>query len=1003
MAPGGFGGANINDSGIRTNSIIYALNYLLGLPVNNTSKPGQTTRNIFSTFGALVGRSPMTGTPKSPTAESAAPTNTNMEIYHATSSNVPKAFNKQDSVTYGGTGAALSFPNSRLQQSSATGKPTTGTVGTFLELGDDGSVHRNSLPTADSGQQYSIFDFGLIPPDDASQTISGGVGTNTVVANQQYKQLYYIDLGELPVVPMQLRTDCSQIVMDFNSFITEVCDKSGVDFFWEMLYLKVYTNMPSIKIIKLRTVSRKVQPSDRKISDYIATLREQGVMLSSVSLGKEFNSAAKPRTMLIGAKQQRLFQAKNYTLAYKASNYIYHTTRKKFIHYDTFNDLTYNAYRIPDPGSIRDLLAIERQTSVTSPNEIKKADFYDIDTSWNKHSNNAFPAKGNYLKSVSSTTTITTGGDSPLVKGSSTPSIKNSDTFIRDIGKVLFDWAYTKFLDKSSTNANQSLNRDLHKQQNWWISSPASNDSGSSSGSSSGGGGGWSSGVGSVSVRGGTGSPGSAPTESTVLSNFADAIADIGYNVFKYNPNTHYFKNRLKYTFNDLAQFGWTRDDGAKRFIPIFYHSVCPFFGTVDFIDKTKTQYATVDKTKKPRPVWFDTWLNGLAIEFNVKELPITRLELEGIFNGGTFIVHETELRAALVGYDSWMGYLSTRIHDPHIKQMVKNAVCGNRVITPSPQPTPQASRRAGPTAPNSADVGAVANMNPGQGDNKPQQKDTKSDWQVTSDNDWDACAIFCALFKIETGLNQKTKSANAGASTPKNRNAGLQSALQDDLKTLHAFFRKIADEYYGKKFMVRLPMILSYKDRDAMINLDPRPTPTPAPNSANIGSTTAPSSSNPSQGSSNSSTTGGTSNPNAGTIPTAGFTYINIGTSDNPRYLTEGTGKIYSNYSISPEGAWEEYGNSIDDCIMVGAYTASPFTDDSGKIKPILGYPADDKFDHEAYFCCEWVRDNVCKLVTGPNVFYYYDILKRSNALSNANRYTAFTGGTRNGGAPCS
>jgi hypothetical protein len=974
MAPGGFGGANINDSGIKTNSVIYALNYLLGIPVTSTNKPGETTRSVFSPFGALVGRSPMSATPRE------TPVDTLPMVIYTTSGDVPKARNSIHPVNLGPTGSALSFPQSRVRESSATGKSVAGTVSGFLEIGDDGTVYRNSAPVSadNSGIEYNIFDFGLIPPDDISATIP--VGGNNAIVNQQYKQLYYLDLGELPVVPTQLRTDCSQSVIDLNSFITEICDKSGVDFFYEMLFLKVYNNYPAIKIIKLRTVSRRVQPSDRKISDYIARLREQKVAVSSVSLGKEYNSSAKPRTMLIGAKQQRLFQTKNYGLAYRASNYLYDTINKRFISYsDNVRSHPHgklrNYYRIPNPSSVRDPLALNRTTTITRSNERPVSNFYLQESSWNSidGDNDIFPARGNYYLSNSNISTTTTDTSNIPTK-LTLSSIKYSDVFIEHIAKTLFSWAHSSFV---SSSQDHTLTRTLHQALAFWITSytGASPFETSSSNNSR-----------------------NAGTEATILSNFARAIAEIGYNVWNTRNNSHYFKNRLQYLVN--KDVPWFRDDGFTRFFPIMYNSICPYFGTVDYIDKTKTQYVTVDKTRKPRPVWFDTWLNGLVIEFNVKELPITRLELQGIYNGGTFIVHETEIRAAMAGYDNWMAYLSMRIHDPHIKQMVKNAVCGNGNIPPVPKKERQATRRNEPSAPGAADVGDTSTNFGGQGANKPQQKDTRSDWQTTSDNDWDACAIFCALFNIQTSLNNKTKSANAGAATPKNRRSGLQSALYDDLNTLHSFFKKIGDEYYGKKFMVRLPMILSYRDRDTMINMDPRPTPTPAPNAANTGSTTPPSG-GPNPGTSNPGSDP-SSNPNAGSIPSANYTYINIGSSENPRYITEGSGKVYSNYNISPEGAWEEYGNSIDDCIMVGGYAASIFTDDSGRIKPILGYPADDKFDHEAFWCCEWVRDNVCKLVNGPNMFYYYDILKRSNALSNASRYTDFPGNDDNNSNAC-
>jgi len=1002
MAPGGFGGAGINDEGINTNSIIYTINYLLSLPTTTTAYAGQTTKSIFSPFGALVGRSPMTATPK-------AGETLYMRIYRVGDTDIPQTTNDIYPVYYtrGQTNPALGFPASRKREASASADnlSVAGTVSGFLEIGDDGTVARNTstMPNIQTGTtMYNIFDFGLLPPDSISATIPANDGTG--IDNQDYKQLYYLDLGELPAVPMQLRTDCNQSIVDLNTFITEICDKSGIDFFYEMLYIKVYNNAPSVKIIKLRTVTRRVQPSDRAISDYIARLRDAGVPVSSVSLGKEYNSSAKPRTILIGGKQQRLFQTKNYGLAYRASDYIYHSTDKKLLHYSSDDDRAIpnaqmqNFWRVPNPGSVRDPYALARTTSISKHNEIAVTGYYDPDNSWSLTNILELPIFGNYIKSSSPDDLPAVTVDT-VEKKSDSPDLSTSEKFLLAIGKTVFDWAYTRIIEKSK---HENFDRDLHMVNPFWTTpwsttSQYTSSGGSSSGGSGGNSGG-SSGGGSSNNNGITQTP-----EATILDNFAKAIGDIGYNTFNKHAS-HYLENRgstylrNKDTDQDGWENGWKIDDANTRFFPIMYNSICPFFGTTDYIDKSRNQYNLIDKTRKPRCVWFDTWQNNMVIEFNVKELPITKLELQGIYNGGTFYVTESELRAAIAGWDSWIGYMSMRIHDPHIKQMIKNATCGSREIPPPPAPVPKDRTRTGPPAPSAADNGKTANTNPGQGDNKPQQKDTKSDMQVTSDNDWDACAIFTSIFKINSSFNEKTKSSSAGAAVPKNTKSGLNFALTADLKLLHEFFRKVGDEFYGKKFMVRIPMILSYRDRSSLINMDPRPTPTPAPSTNTAPANPAdPDPNSPGRGSDGSSLPQATANPGA-----QAPSYVNIGTAENPRYITEGNGKIYSSYKTSPEGAWEEYGNTIDDSLMIGGYAASIFTDEQGKIQPILGFPANDRFDHEAYKICDWIKTNVCKMVNGPNVFYLYDVLKRGNVFSNASRYTEFDRSRPRDNTPC-
>lgn len=968
MAPGGFGGAAINDEGISTNSVIYTLNYLLSLPRTTTNHPGETTRSIFSPFGALVGRTPMTDTPK-------IGETLNMRIYTPTDSETPKVTNDLYPINYAlPSKPSYGFPGSRVREQSKAGLSVAGTVSGFLEIGDDGSVARNTSTPSNiqiGTTPYNIFDFGLLPPDDISQTVPFATDTSTGVINQHYKQLYYLDLGELPPVPMQVKTDCNQSIIDLNAFITEICDKSGVDFFYELLYIKVYDNIPPIKIIKLRTVTRRVQPSDRAISDYIAKLRDAGVSVSSVSLGKEFNSSSKPRTVLIGGKQQRLFQTKNYGLAYRASDYIYHSTQKRLLHYGTEraipNAQFKNRYRMPNPGSVRDPYALARTTTITKHNEYSVDQYYDGDSSWNEAPISdlsspqlLLPIFGNYIKAYGE---IDTNATDAIYTKVSNPHVDLSDSnkFLISIGKSVFSWGFGKIIEKSR---QESLAKGLHFVQSVWNTIFGTTSQFASS-------------VTDNFIK--------ETDEDKILRNFASAIADIGKNTYN-KVLSHYHDNKARYLLNENNS--WSRDSSDTRFFPIMYNSICPYFGSLDYIDKSRSQYNLTDKTKKPRCVWFDTWQNCLVIEFNVKELPVTKLELQGIYNGGNFYVTESELRAAIAGWDSWIGYMSMRIHDPHIKQMIKNATCGDREIPPPPDPDPPDRTRKGPPAPGAASTDATAPMNNGgQGANKPQQKDTKSDYQATSDNDWDACAIFTSIFKINSGFNEKTKSVSAGAATPKNTKSGLNFALTADLKILHDFFKRVGEEYYGRQFMVRLPMVLAYRDRSTLINLDPRPTPTKPPSN-----NTAPTDTNDSPSTDGPST--GTSRPGV-TVEESAIppVYVNIGSDSNPRYLTEGGGKIYSNYKISPEGAWEEYGNTIDDSLMIGGYAASIFTDEQGKIQPILGFPANDRFDHEAFKICEWIKDNVCQLVNGPNVFYMYDILKRGNVYSNATRYTDFDG----------
>lgn len=114
---------------------------------------------------------------------------------------------------------------------------------------------------------------------------------------------------------------------------------------------------------------------------------------------------------------------------------------------------------------------------------------------------------------------------------------------------------------------------------------------------------------------------------------------------------------------------------------------------------------------------------------------------------------------------------------------------------------------------------------------------------------------------------------------------------LYNDLENIHKFFESIASEYYGKQFMVRIPEIAWYRDLSYVYD----------DNDQKI--------------------------------------ILGYDEDNNPIYAIEGAGKVYTNYSISTDGAWEEPGNYIDDTMVVGSTRVSAMSDESGKIPCILGF----------------------------------------------------------------
>ena len=143
---------------------------------------------------------------------------------------------------------------------------------------------------------------------------------------------------------------------------------------------------------------------------------------------------------------------------------------------------------------------------------------------------------------------------------------------------------------------------------------------------------------------------------------------------------------------------------------------------------------------------------------------------------------------------------------------------------------------------------------------------------------------------------------ANAGimpAVLASDVNDGSQSISEvalKDLQILHKFVASLG-KYYGKKYMVSAYNLQSYKNED--------------------------------------------------------FANIIVPTQVGYAYVFSGDGELKYNYTPVNDGAWEEYGNFIDDSIVVGSPQWYSITDEMGKIKPILGYNANYHFDNQRFNIC--------------------------------------------------
>jgi hypothetical protein len=251
---------------------------------------------------------------------------------------------------------------------------------------------------------------------------------------------------------------------------------------------------------------------------------------------------------------------------------------------------------------------------------------------------------------------------------------------------------------------------------------------------------------------------------------------------------------------------------------------ICPYFGTHGHLPTDTTDAVNMSE---PRKVFWDQATGQLQIQFRTND--ITTILSQPYMSNGEFVVLENEIRAAGSGFEAWFSYCFDNIFNTDIADLVYVAF-----------------KRT---------YGAFANKQ-----------------------------NFLAGLGV-VNWNSVKKSSATQSQDPRPYAIKMENAqpymklLYADLQKIHHFFANIANEYYGKKYMVRTPKMRWYREGDLKI------------------------------------------------------TFGNVSLS--------GSGKIYTDWQVSKDGAWEEYGNVIDDTIVIGSTTADLFTEDDGKIQPILGFNA--------------------------------------------------------------
>ena len=716
--------------------------------------------------------------------------------------NIPNVFNVYGFLESYGFGASnkndegipLAYVLDAL--SVLTGTSDVSTLGVRQAFSPFGRIIGPTITTNTSSPTIPNFGdggFGLISP--------------SLCTDGNLRSAFTLDLSEIPRPPLDIRISAPDSSVSISDLIRMACEKTGRDFYTTIL------RKNGVNVIKIKTINRTIAITQNAVSSLVSSIENEGMSTTYATFGKEQNKCS-PKIMYIGGNQQRLYQAKSYTLAYSQTNYVFNPVINKFVNYSRFQNKQ-SVVKVPNFLSTKNT-ALNKQVLGESASElydgnetIRQAfsgDVFNEPDQMFSDSNiggKNVPWKGNYFSSFGFGETSTYSPPSDIVS-SAPPEPQPSGT------------------SPSETN-------------------PLENDS-------------------------------STPESGVSLAN---------------------------------------------RYMPLLTHAICPFFG-YRFNEQIEIATSSNNIFRYIRPVFLDTWTGQLAVIMSSRELPVLSLgsmgslyaadpslgniplpsvgkplndpnsagdtkeedppaqnQLPGVVNNRntetatsvrinefTFKITETEIRAAMTSKDSYLSYCLAKYktEKPDLFVMLVNLYKKLNKLTVMPLPGYPS---------NQLQVGSTLNS--------------------PLDNNQ-------VNFTGEAG--QQTDSANPQRKKS-NLNLGytLSYEFMNDLGILVDFIQKIGEKYYGRKYLVRLPGMTAYRDKQ--------------------------------------------------------YADIQIPSSAGTVGIYQGSGKIFFDKELV-DGAWEEFGNVIDDSVVVGSPAYYRLSDDKGLIKPILGYNASFNYDDVSRFWCE-------------------------------------------------
>lgn len=354
-------------------------------------------------------------------------------------------------------------------------------------------------------------------------------------------------------------------------------------------------------------------------------------------------------------------------------------------------------------------------------------------------------------------------------------------------------------------------------------------------------------------------------------------------------------------------------DQPGSRYLNLHNDFICPYFGRA--LDEQIPVADDTNEYRAVRPVYLDIWTNQIVVGFNMHELPVLSI-------GEPISLYDISALSGQPGWAASTGGLS-------------RGIAGGST-NPKDAPSASDSNPGGTGQWRNAWQPTVLDPERQYTYSKPGFVITESEMRaaLVSDDSYISYCLGKSRFSkpdlflmlltayqdagmlytnpdtygsnlnihgsgIHNGLTRgagdalgnRNVSFNGITTTPNgtpitnlqmNWNAFLNHNFIKDLQIIANFIKNIANKYYGTQYLVKLPDMVMYRDSQyASIRIPGK------------------------------------------------FTDIGV---------YAGSSQIFRNYDLA-EGAWEEPGNFIDDCIVVGDILSKTFMDDSSLIGPIVGY----------------------------------------------------------------